>query len=106
MGFFRQSLRASHIARSAPAIFASVAVEKFLPIAARRNANQVSHSGHRREIAYDEHRVFAGLTFAQQRDDARWCVIAVHPFETLGIVVKPVQWRFAAIRTVELFEPV
>src|SRR5437016_11041286 len=50
MSLFCKRLGAAHVAGAAASIFAGIAVEKFFPVAAHRNANQVSHSGHRREI--------------------------------------------------------
>src|SRR5579864_7232264 len=105
MGGDSFGVHAAKVAHAAAGVFAGVAVEHFAPVTAVGDADAISETGHRSEVADDEYGVARRLAFAQEGNCAGEAVVAVDPLDPGGIIVEDVHSGFVPIEPVKLLHP-
>src|SRR6202043_3261037 len=92
----------AEVAPAGTAVFPGIGIQNLAPDPAGRYADQEIGARNRREIAYHEQRSTLTRRLAQERDDADFRTVEVHPFESVGGKIDLVQRRFAAVNPVQV----
>ncbi len=90
----------SGIALIASAVGRGVAVENFMPVSAKRNADPVVVARHRPKIADKDNRIFSLLAPAQETQHTRFAIVAVDPLEPILFEVTLEKRGLAAVERV------
>ena len=88
------------IALIASAVSRGVAVEHFLPVPAKWNADPVVVARHRRKIADKDNWIFSLLAPPQETQHTRLAIVAIDPLEPILLEVALEKRGLAAIKNV------
>jgi hypothetical protein len=98
----RLRLDASRVADPASRVFSGVGIQNLAMVAAERNAYAVIPMHHGGEIAHRRNIVVSISRAAKIGDNAVLDIVAIDPFEALGLAVAAVQLRRARIQPVQV----
>src|SRR5438128_3660821 len=101
----RDSLDSPEITPSTPSVLSRVAIQHLLPKPTVGSAYPIIRSGHRGEVAHDEHCLVRGFPFAEQADDTRPDICTINPLEPRRNKVALVEGWLITIETVQVCDP-
>ena len=96
------SLDAAKVSLPTSAIYLSVAIEDFTPVASARNAQPVVGSGYRSQVTDDRNHLLAVIPFSQEADDTVLPVMEIDPLESVLGELHLMQCRFTPVAGIEV----